>query len=104
MNTIEKKLTNRKNNCIDAFKVAIASIDEQQFNALNISDANKQVLKKWANAKVLKLQKLVENSDTSVWFNGSGYETKEHNEKKWTDVDYGSEVFESNVTIRTARA
>lgn len=104
MNTIEKKLTNRKNNAIDAFKVAIASINDQEFNALNISDANKQVLKKWMNAKTLKLQKRVENSDTSVWFNGSGYETKDYTEKKWVDVDYGAEVFESNVTLRTARA
>lgn len=104
MNNIEKKLTNHKNNCIDAFKVAIASIDDQEFNSLRISDANKQVLKKWANAKVLKLQKLVKSEDTSVWFNGSGYETKDYTEKKWVDVDYGAEVFGSNVTLRTARA
>lgn len=104
MNTIEKKLTNRKNNAIDAFKVAIASINDQEFNSLNISDANKEVLKKWISAKTLKLQKLVKKVSTSVWFDGHTYETREYDEKKWEDVDYGAEVFGSNVTLRTARA
>ena len=51
MNTVEKKLTNRKNNAIEAFKVAVAALDDQEFNTLNISDANKEVLKKWISAK-----------------------------------------------------
>ena len=103
MNTIEKKLTNRKNNPIEAFKVAVAALDDQEFNTLNISDANKEVLKKWISAKTLKLQKLVKKVSTSVWFDGVTYETREYDEKKWEDVDYGAEVF-GDVTLRTARA
>lgn len=103
MNNIEKTLTNRKNNAIEAFKVAIAALDDQQFGSLNIAEDNKKVLKKWISAKTLKLQKLVNKVSTSTWFDGYTYETREYDEKKWEDVDYGAEVF-GDVTLRTARA
>lgn len=103
MNKIEKTLTNHKNNAIEAFKVAIADLDDQQFGSLNISEDNKKVLKKWIGAKTLKLQKLVNKVSTSAWFDGVTYETREYDEKKWEDVDYGAEVF-GDVILRTARA
>ena len=103
MNTIEKKLTNRKNNAIEAFKVAMAAINDQQFDSLNISEDNKKVLKKWISAKTLKLQKLVKKVSTSVWFDGHTYETREYDEKKWEDIDYSAEVF-GDVTLRAVRA